>query len=350
MHACLTEQDPRRLAYEAPVRERNAAGEVRKVGLEVELGNLTLERTLELISHTLGGEIQIESRTEGRVRGTRLGAFKVEFDHSILRNRSYLRPLERLGLIDDENSSAAQSVEDSVLSLAAEIVPIEIVTPPVPWNRLHELDPLWATLRRADAEDTHGSLLYAFGLHINPETPELAPETILAHLRSFLLLEDWIVQVSRIDLSRRISPFIRSFPETYRRKILDPEYAPSARALVLDYFEFNPTRNRPLDLWPLFAHVYGPQVAARVEEAALVKARPTYHYRLPNCELARPGWTPAQDWNRWLRVERLANDAQLLRELSHAYVATFDLPLRLQSGGWVNELRERLDLPGRDEQ
>ncbi len=329
------------------MRERNAAGELRKVGLEIELGNLSLERTLEVIAETLGGMVEIQSRTEGKVRDTKLGMFKVEFDHSILRKRSYLRPLERLGLIEDEHSSTAQSVEDSVLSLAAEIVPIEIITPPVPWNRLHELDPLWVALRSADAQDTHGSLLYAFGLHINPETPDGTPSTILAHLRAFLLLEDWLAQISRIDLARRISPFIRSFPETYRRKVLDPEYAPSAQSLVDDYFEFNPTRNRPLDLWPLFVNLCGPGVAARVEEAALVKGRPTFHYRLPNCELARPGWTPAQDWNRWLRVERLANDARLLDELSRAYAETYDLPLRLQSGGWVNELREWLRLPGR---
>jgi hypothetical protein len=328
--------------YAAPPRPRNARGELRKVGLELELGRLSLEQTLEIIRAGLGGNVALESRTEGSVHDTPFGTFHVEFDHSILKTRSYLRPLERLGLIDDEDSPGAQRVESAVLHVAAEIVPIEVVTPPVPWDRLHELDPLWRALRHAHAADTHGSLLYAFGLHLNPEVPDGEAPTLLAFLRAFLLLEDWLVAASRIDVSRKISPFIRSFPESYRRKVLAPAYAPSALQFVDDYLEHNPTRNRPLDLCPLFAHLHGGQIVARVEEAHLVKGRPTFHYRLPNCELAQAGWTPARDWNRWLLVERLANDPTLLAALSRAYMETLDLPLRMQSSGWLETLEARL--------
>jgi hypothetical protein len=327
--------------YQAPPCPRNAAGATRTVGLELELGGLSLERALEVVQGTVGGAVEVRSRTEGSVRST-LGRFKVEFDHSILRERSYLKPLERLGLMD---ADSADAVEDSVLRVAAEIVPIEIVTPPIPWDRMAELDVLWNALRSAGAEDTHDSPLYAFGLHLNPETPSTDTATLLAFMRAFVLVEDWLASASRVALTRRISPFIRPFPEDYRRLILRPDYDPDDEAFVDDYLTFSPTRNRPLDMAPLLVHVFGERILERVEEAPLVKPRPTYHYRMPNSEIAAPGWTPARDWNRWLVVEQLANDPARLAELGYAYLATFDLPLRLQSQGWIETLHSQLDLP-----
>ena len=288
--------------------------------------------------------MELQSRTEGSLAGTGLGDFKVEFDHSILRERSYLHPLSRMGLLD-EGSETAQRVEDSVLWVAAEIVPVEIVTPPIPWHELARLDPLWTALRVSGAQDTHDSLLHAFGLHLNPEVPAADAATLLAFLRAFLLLEDWLEAASEVDLSRKISPFIRTFPETYRRKVLAPEYQPDAMQFADDYLTDNPTRNRPLDLHPLLVHVHGTGLLDRMGEAHLVKPRPTFHYRMPNCALAEPGWTPALDWNRWLAVEHLAGDAALLLALSVEYLETLDLPLRLQRGGWAAHVRKRLTLP-----
>src|SRR3546814_9457337 len=40
----------------------------------------------------------------------------------------------------------------------------------------------------------------------------------------------------------------------------------------------------------------------------LIKARPTFHYRLPNARLADPQWSIVREWNLWVRVERLAHD------------------------------------------
>jgi len=332
-------------SYRLPARLHNARGEVRTVGLELEIGGLSLEQTLALIQAELGGTLVTASRTEGAVQASALGTFKVEWDHSMLRQRSYLRPLERLGLLDGEHSSFADKVEDSVLQLAAEIVPIEVVTPPIALDQLGRLDPLWTRLRVAGAKDTHDSLLYAFGLHLNPEIPDRDSRTVLAYLRAFLLLEDFLVEVSKIDLARRISPFIKPFPEVYRRKVLALDYAPSAEVLLADYLDHSPTRNRTLDMLPLFVDLHGDDFLARVEEAPLVKGRPTFHYRLPNCALSEPGWTPAVDWNHWVAVEDLACDPARLEELSRAYLDTLDLPLRLQSGAWVDEVRSRLALP-----
>ena len=48
-----------------------------------------------------------------------------------------------------------------------------------------------------------------------------------------------------------------------------------------------------------------------------VNARPTFHYRLPNCEIERGDWHLSDSWNLWCVVEALANDAGQLDELSH---------------------------------
>lgn len=331
--------------YAVPPREHNVHGEPRRVGLEVELAGLSVEGALELIRRSFGGKVDASQRTHGTVSGTPFGTFKVEYDLRALQKRSYLRPLELMGIESD--SRTAQLVEDTLLQVASEVVPLEVITPPIPWHRLHELDPLWERLRAAGAEDTYGSVFYAFGLHLNPETPDGEVATLLAYLRAFLLLEDWVIESSRMDLSRRIAPFVRPFPEPYRRKVLAPDYAPSSGpALVDDYVEANPTRNRGLDMLPLFVHLYGEGILERVEDRELVKPRPTFHYRLPNCELASPGWSPRADWNRWIAIERLAQSPALLTELSRAYLDTFDLPLRLQSIAWIDELRERITLPG----
>jgi hypothetical protein len=305
------------IAYAAPCPPHTRAGAVRRVGLEVELGHLEVEETLAIVAKLLDGTIQSEDRTGGVVGGTSFGEFKVELDSEPLRERRYLQPLARLGI--DEDSKAARLFEDSVLRVAQKIIPIEIITPPIPWDRLAELDPLWAALRARGAEDTHSSLLHAFGLHLNPQLPELEASTIVGYLRSFFVLQDWLEQRIDVDLSRRIAPYINPFPEEYRRQVVDPSYAPDLAQFALDYVGANATRNRPLDLLPLIANACPIDVSDRVDSWTKVKPRPAFHYRLPNCELSRPGWTPALDWNRWVMVERLATDRALLKELSVAY-------------------------------
>jgi hypothetical protein len=330
--------------YAAPPRGKNAHGDARKVGLEIELAGVTVEEALDLVVACFGGRVALASRTHGAVHGSAFGSFKVEYDWQALHKRSYMKTLARIGV--EEDSATAQFVEDSLLQVAGELVPIEVITPPWPWTALSELDVLWEALRGAGAQDTYSSLLHAFGLHLNPEIPDREPATVLAYLRAFLLLEDWIIDNAEVDIARRIAPFIRPFPEAYRRRVLAPSYAPSAERLVSDYVEANPTRNRGLDLLPLFSTLYGNAFLTRVEDAELVKPRPTFHYRLPNCELTAPGWSPRADWNRWVALERLAEDRSLLTDLSRAYLETFDLPLRLQSIGWIDILRTRVALPG----
>jgi hypothetical protein len=56
--------------YGAPPHVHNAAGDVRRVGVEVELGHLTLEETLALVQRHLGGDVTSDQRMEGVVHGT----------------------------------------------------------------------------------------------------------------------------------------------------------------------------------------------------------------------------------------------------------------------------------------
>jgi hypothetical protein len=334
-------QSPHR--YNAPPRPNNPHGQRRKVGIELEIGHLPLELTLDLVQRSLGGAVKLLSPAEGKVEDTPLGSFGVELDSLTLKERAYLRPLELVGL--EPESTVSQLIENSVVRVARELVPIEVVTPPIPWDRLGELDGLWSALRVAGAEDTRASLLYAFGMHLNPEAPDFETSTILGHLQAFLLLEPWLSAAMQVDVSRRIAPYIRDFPVAYTRLILAPGYAPDWDAFIADYLSHNPTRNRPLDLVPLFVHVTGSDLSASVEEWALVKARPTFHYRLPNSEVQQPGWSPAIDWNRWVEVEKLASSPELLMRLRGDYEAMSEADGPPPSRPWLSHLQMRLGLP-----
>lgn len=324
--------------YAAPPRPSNREGKTRRVGLELEFGHLTVKKTLRIVASVLGGIVTDETPAEGVVERTPFGKFKVELDSTPLKERRYLEPLHKIGV--ETESSAARLVEDSVLRIARELVPVEVVTPPIPWDRLAELNRLWEALRSSGAEDTRTSILYAFGLHLNPELPDVEVATVVRYLRSYFLLEDWIMRTTHIDFTRKITPYIHPFSEDYRRRVVDPRYAPDWRTFAEDYVAANPTRNRPLDVLPLIADAYSENLGDRVDHWHKVKPRPAFHYRLPNCELSEPGWTPAIDWNRWVLVERLAESTPMLEELALAYLKTPDLRLGLPRTDWIEYVEQ----------
>jgi hypothetical protein len=326
--------------YEAPPRPRTSKGDLRCVGLELEFGHVSVEEAAEIVARTFGGRVTNESAAKSEIAGTPFGTFQVELDSAPLKERKYLEPLEKLGL--DSEGATAEALEGAVVRLARQIVPVEIVTPPVPWTDLGSFDPLWAALRAEGASDTRASLLYAFGLHMNPELPDLEVSTVVECLRSYILLEDWIRARADIDVSRRATPYVDPFPEAYCRHIVNPSYAPDWAAFVADYVPSNATRNRSLDLLPLIAHAWPADLGDQIENWSKVKPRPAFHYRLPNSDLNQPGWTPAVDWNRWVAVERVAADRALLDELAREYLRRWETASTSEPLAWTEFVASHL--------
>jgi len=48
-------------------------------------------------------------------------------------------------------------------------------------------------------------------------------------------------------------------------------------------------------------------------ERELIKPRPTWHYRLPNCLIDDPDWSLRDPWHEWVRIETLAADQDALQ-------------------------------------
>lgn len=288
-----------------PPRPRTEAGDLRRVGVEIEFNNLTLEHSARLIQDCFGGRVLRKNDYFWQVFETKFGDFDVELDANFLKKRT----LEKtLGL----------SVEKVVGALVETLTPNEIVCPPLPYTKLAELEKLRRALIAAGAEDTHQSVMNAFGVHLNPEVPATDVDTILSVLRAYLILEGWLHERLGIDRSRSLTPFINPFPQDYINRVIAPDYAPDLVRLIDDYLEYNPTRNRGLDMLPLFAFLD----EARVMEALpghKIKGRPTYHYRLPNSSLEGKKAALIQEWNDWVFVEEVAENKGLLHQLMNQY-------------------------------
>lgn len=194
------------------------------------------------------------------------------------------------------------------MTWAAEaLVPHEIVSPPLPLARLGEVETLIAQLRERGAKGTSDRALNAFGMQFNPELPSLEPRLITACLKAFLCLYDRLYVRADIDFTRRITSYVDPFPSSYVKKVIAADYWPDLTTLIDDYLIDNPTRNRALDMLPLFKFLDEDRVCARADES-LIKARPTFHYRLPDCDIHKPHWGLHVAWNDWVEVERMAAD------------------------------------------
>lgn len=148
------------------------------------------------------------------------------------------------------------------------------------------------------------------------EPPRLGAEMITAILKAFLLLNDWLRQETRPRLLHRLC-YGRDFPPAYMRQVLAAEYWPDLDDLMNDYLTANPTRNRDLDLLPLFLHFDEQRVRARLPNEKIGK-RAVLHYRLPTARVSQPDWSIAPAWNRWVAVERLAADRPRVERLADA--------------------------------
>lgn len=319
-----------------PVAE-TADGEPRRVGVELEMIGPGVEEVSRLIAGHIGGWREEKSRYEHLVHGDEAGDWGVELDWEYLKRKGReAEPETEIAALLDE---AAESV---VRAGAEAVVPVEVVSPPLPMRRLADVQSLVARLRRAGARGTGAGISYAFGLQLNPELPSLDAHTIVAYLKAFLCLYDWLEKRSAPDLTRRLTRFMAPFPGRYVRRVVDPDYWPDRDRLIDEYLAANPTRNRALDLLPLFLYLDEERVR-RVVEDPRVKARPTFHYRLPNCEIDRPYWGIHLAWADWLKVEALATDRIRLARICRAYVRWLDEPLGHLFEDWSREVESWLD-------
>lgn len=224
-----------------PVRE-NAAGRLRTVGVEVEFGALSARQGATALAEALGGSVVEEDAHALIVRGTALGDLMVEIDTRYAHPQRH--PGTRWGRL---GGSGAARLGSAVRAF----VPRELVTGPVPLDRLALVQSAVEALHEAGAQE---SWPIAFGLHFNPEPPRLDAETIAAILKAFMLLNDWLRRESRPRrLSHRLG-FGRNFPSAYMRRVIAADYWPDLDELMDDYLAANPTRDRDLDLLPLFLH------------------------------------------------------------------------------------------------
>lgn len=322
-----------------PPLSQNNSGEARRIGVEIEFGGMYLRDAVSLVIDTLGGTAEIQRHNAWQVIDTKIGDLVVEIDADILQGKESAEtkpsPADSVAKLLAEAEESAYRVAGEVSS---SLVPVEIVTPPLHFKELDKLESVIRALRDAGAKGTAASFLNGFGLHLNPEAASLNADYITRCLRAFFLLEDVLWDDADVDTTRALMPFISKFPEAYKQKVIDPDYQPAIDQLIDDYLSANPTRNRDLDLLPLFTHIDDQRVMSQIKDQ-LVKERPTFHYRLPDCRLEDPDWNINEEWRRWICVEVLADDETLLEELSKAYLEHAQQG-RLKT--WNTYLKERI--------
>jgi hypothetical protein len=317
-------------SWPMPATTTKSGGSPRHVGVEFELQGIAVDKLARLAALTLEGDVETVSDAEYLVHVPGQGDYRVEIDYALLKELAK----ERRESDPDKASVLEALALDALSAVSSVVVPCEIVAPPLPMEGLAEpLQKLTDAIREAGGKGTRRSLFYAFGVHLNVEPPDLDSETVAAYMKAFVCLFDWIVWQGGVDWSRRLTPYINRFPAEYDLKLTDPEYWPDEDTLIVDYLRANATRNRALDMLPLFSDRNPAAVKIAVDDD-LVKARPAFHYRLANCAIDDPDWGIVEPWGRWLQIEQLAADRDKLNECCEAFRLDRDRVLHRVDNTW----------------
>ncbi|WP_158275455.1 amidoligase family protein [Maritimibacter sp. 55A14] len=301
-------------------------GAPRRVGVEIEFGGLDTRRAGELVQARFGGRLEVSGPQDVRVRGTKHGDFEIYLD---ARWRDAAdTPLKKAGL-----------------ELGRAVIPVEIVTPPLPVAALPDLERLRADLRAAGALGSRDGLLLGFGLHFNPEVPALEGTAPVHILTAFALIEDWLRKRNPIDISRRLLPFTDPYPRSLIDALADGWPDLDLDGLFDVYAAHRPSRNRGLDMLPLLAHLDRARFDRLFGDQGKLRARPTFHYRLPDCRIDEPGYSLAAEWNQWVLVERVAADAEAMADLTVGWDAHRNAFLSLRPD-WARQSGEILRAHG----
>lgn len=320
-----------------PPLVNKADGSPRRVGVEIELGGLEPEQLAALVQQRFDGDVIEKSPLDWRVENTDYGAFQIELDWEDLKSLAQ----KHVPGGEEDSPSVLRSLLKLVSKAAETLIPWEVVTPPMAMQALPALCELVKDLRAAGAIGTRHSPQYAFGVHLNPELPDLEAHTILRFFKAYLCLYDWIVMEEGTDIVRRATYFIKHFDYDYIEKVIAPGYWPEQQQLIDDYLADNPTRNRSLDLLPLFAHLDKSRVGAAVTDPR-IQSRPTFHYRLPNCDIDNPDWNLDIPWRLWLEVEKLANEPARLEYFCREYQQELSRVTHRFESRWQQRVAELL--------
>ncbi|MGF7184142.1 hypothetical protein GGQ84_000222 [Desulfitispora alkaliphila] len=319
--------------------EKKNDGLMRKVGFEIEFSGLEIEVIVDIVKETYGGKAEKVNDYKYIVTGTELGDFRVELDVSLLKEMVLKEYLYKIGLSNQEEIGA---IEKAVAAMVKQIAPFEVCSPPIPIDAIAKIDLLRENLRKQYALGTGASPMYAFGLHINAEIPSVCGKLALNYMRAFFILYDWLKEKLKLDLTRQLTPYINPFPREYQRLVLDRNYCPGEKQLIEDYIKFNPTRNRPLDMLPLFCFMNEELLRERIVDE-LTTPRPTFHYRMPNSKLDDPNWRIMDEWGCWMEVEKLAHSEDQLNRLINDYMQRFESPLGYYTEKWLQEIKRIID-------
>lgn len=286
-------------------------GVPRHVGVELEFGSITAREAASALQGIFGGRSYGEDDQDVRVSGSEIGDFTVKLD------TRYAHPADpRDGWMGRLRVLSAKYVGKA----ARYVVPSEFVTAPLPMHDLPKLERAVDALRKAGASGTFERSLFAFAVHLNPEVPKRDVETVVAIMKAFVGLDDWLRESFQPKRLRRALGFASPYPEAYRRRLMDPAYWPDVDTLIDAYIDANPTRNRDLDMLPLLLNLDEERVRRRLPKEKIGN-RPAFHYRLPGARLGDPDWCIAAIWNGWVAVEALAADRERLDLICRSYRA-----------------------------
>lgn len=282
---------------------RTSRGPLRRCGIEVEFAGLSERATAKLIAKTLGGTVEEASPHRLTVKNTTIGDVGVELDTRY-------------------SSEDYSDALDTALTLARALVPVEIVTGPLTPAEMNRFLQLMDALQDDGAQGTNGGLLWGFGIHFNPEVSGFDDPHTLNTITAYALVETWMRRWRPVDPSRRLLPFISPWPSAFADVLL-AEPPTSLDALHGVYRRHMSNRNFGLDLLPLlkaqnadrFRRLFGEDHGA---------ARPTFHFRLPDCRIGEKGWSITDEWDRWVLVEAIAADTALLQRLKQMRRANSD--------------------------
>ena len=274
----------------------------RRVGVEIEFALVEAHDAAESVARAIGGRVRREGLHRAVIEESPIGRVKFELD------TRFAKPADKPDIID--RALEEFDLRETAADMLAAVVPVEMITEPLDQAGLEILDTAIAALRKAGAVGTRHSPINAFGMHLNIALDPCDPVRAVRIAAAYAFVEPWLRRQMEVNLSRRATPFVDPYPPGYLRTLARAfagGEAPGLGGFLAIYVDWNPTRNRGLDMWPLLGHL--DEAAAEAALGGPVKnARPTFHYRLPDSDIENPDWTPRIELSRWDRIEGVADD------------------------------------------